>query len=184
MNKLSLEILIMLLLFCSSISFSQQNETIAWSPEYKLEWKDYLGSLDPEVFANAKTSYKIEFIPENVMVDEHDRMPNYKKITVVAKFYKKHSWSVSKDQELLNHEQLHFDIAELFARKIRKRFLELKSKKESRFSVFYSEYKSLWNECRIYQRKYDQETNHGVNTQKNKEWEKLVRENLTKLNSY
>lgn len=172
----------MLLLFCSSITFSQEDETITWNIDQQLKWEDYMGKLDPEVFANAKTSYKIEFVPENVLVDEHDRMPNYKKVTVVARFYKKYSWSVSRDTELLKHEQLHFDIAELFARKIRKRFSELKAKAESRFSIYYSEYKVLWAECRAYQRRYDQETNHGVNIQKNKEWVKLVQKELLSLN--
>ena len=61
-------IYIMLLLFCSSISFSQEYETISWSSDQKLRWEDYTGELDPDVFASAKTSYKIAFIPENVLV--------------------------------------------------------------------------------------------------------------------
>lgn len=183
MNKRFLNF-IMLLLLSSSISFAQKNETIDWSSELKLEWEDFKGNLDPNVFAYAKTSYKIEVIPEDVLVNENDEMVNYKELNVIARFYKKHSWTVSNNLDLLEHERLHFDIAELFARKIRRKFSDLKNNGENRFTVYYSEYKSLWQMCRLYQKNYDQETNHGANLKKNKEWILNVKKEINELRDF
>lgn len=163
-------------LVLSSNLFSQENKTskiddiITWSKADKLEWQDYTGAMNPDIFAYAITSYKIDIIPENVKVDAHDHILNYQDLTVRANFYKNHSWTISSDAELLNHEQLHFDIAELYARKIRVRFTELKAAKEKRFSTYWDAYNTLWLACRQLQKQYDLETNHGAKKAENDAW--------------
>ena len=164
------------LLVLNNTLFSQENKVLShdsivtWSKTYKLEWSDYTGQLNPDVFAYAVTSYKIDIIPEHVKVDAQDHILNYQDLTVLANFYKNHSWTISTDIDLLNHERLHFDIAELFARKIRTRFSELKTAKEKRFSVYWDEYSTLWKACRQLQKQYDLETNHGAKKAENDQW--------------
>lgn len=184
--------LIILLLFSSviNVAFSQEKKPIendsiiSWNASKKLEWKDFNGKLNPNIFAYAVTSYKIEIIPQNVIVDANDQMPGYKDLDVLANFYKKQSWTISDDIELLNHEQLHFDIAELFARKIRKRFLELKTSKEKNFNKYQHAYNILWKECRLLQKQYDIETNHGANKTENTSWENKVNTQLLNLKDF
>lgn len=176
-----------LFVFICSLGFSQEfNKThldtvIPWSRSEKIEWKDFLGKLNPDIFAYAITSYKIDIMPEHVAVDANDNILNYQDLTVVANFYKKQSWTISKDTNLLNHERLHFDIAELFARKIRKRFSELKSLKEQQFSVYWDEYSVLWKACKDFQKQYDIETNHGAKEEENHKWSKKVNSQLDRL---
>ncbi|GAA4892024.1 hypothetical protein GCM10023311_15560 [Flaviramulus aquimarinus] len=168
-------ILLLVFIILGYHSFSQEdNNTMPWNASNKLEWKDYKGTLNPEIIAYASTSYKIDIIPENVIVDLNDYIVNYQDLTVVANFYKNHSWTVSNDVELLNHERLHFDIAELFARKIRKRFSELKNSGEKRFARYQNEYNALWQSCRVFQKKYDSETNHGAKKNESGIWYKKV----------
>jgi hypothetical protein len=168
--------LLFILLVLANYSFSQENNAITndtiipWNKSYKLKWEDFRGELNPNVFAYAVTSYKIDIIPEHVSVDAHDNILNYQDLDVRANFYKNQSWTVSKDLELLNHEQLHFDIAELYARKIRDRFSELKALKEKRFSMYWNAYSKLWNACRQLQKNYDLETNHGAKKSENDKW--------------
>lgn len=167
--------LFILLILCN-YAFSQENylitndTVITWNKSYKLKWEDFSGKLNPNVFAYAVTSYKIDIIPENVSVDSNDTILNYQDLDVQANFYKNQSWTVSKDLDLLSHEQLHFDIAELYARKIKARFSELKALKEKRFSVYWNEYSMLWKACRQLQKEYDIETNHGAKKTENDEW--------------
>ncbi len=164
-----------LYILCNSL-FSQENKTsindsiISWSKTNKLQWNDYKGTMNPNIFAYAVTSYKIDIIPENVKVDAQDHILNYQDLTVHANFYKNHSWTISADVDLLNHEQLHFDIAEIYARKIRQRFAELKSAKEKRFSTYWDEYNALYKACRVLQKQYDLETNHGAKKAENDAW--------------
>lgn len=176
-------VLIMNLSFSQNIMVDNESK-VSWNSERKINWGDFKSKLAPSKFSNAKTSYKIEIIPENVLVDENDRIKDYEKLTVVANFFKKESWSGSKDENLLIHERLHFDIAELFARKIRKRFSELKRNKESRFKVYSSEYSKLWNKGRNFQNKYDVETSHGINLVENKEWVLRVKNQISSLKEY
>lgn len=164
------------LCFVCSFLFSQENKIsiddniISWSNTNKLQWHDYKGTMNPDIFAYAVTSYKIDIIPENVKVDAQDHILNYQDLTVQANFYKNHSWTISADVNLLNHEQLHFDIAELYARKIRQRFAELKTAKEQRFSRYWDEYNALYKACRLLQKQYDVETNHGAKKLENDAW--------------
>jgi len=171
----------LLIIFLTLFAFSQdknasENDSIiSWNNERALQWSDFQGKLNPEVFAFAVTSYKIEIIPEHVIVDQDDNIQNYDVLNVVTNFYKYHSWTVSTDNDLLKHEQLHFDIAELFARKIRKRFSELKSTNEKGFSTYWKAYNTLWIACRKLQKQYDAETNHGVKKVENLKWiEKII----------
>ena len=170
--------------------FSQESNNLSrdtimpWLMSQKIEWKDFMGTLNPDVFAYALTSYKIDIIPDNVIVDSNDKIINYQDLMVVANFYKKQSWSISKDTNLLNHERLHFDIAELYARKIRKRFSELKEIKEQRYSVYWNEYSKLWKACRVFQKQYDLETNHGAKQPENDKWISKVNVLLKSLDKF
>ena len=184
MNKL------ILLLLISSVTFSQSNDNtiddsiIIWEESQKLEWKDFAGVVDTDVYGTAETVYKIEIVPIEVYVDENDNIQNIEQLSVVAHFYKNISWTVSRNGALLAHEQLHFDIAELYARKIRKRFSELKSKNEFRFSQFQHEYSKLMNDCKNFQKKYDKETKHGSDIEINKQWINTIENSLKELEDY
>ena len=169
----------------SQVNKESKNDTIiAWSASKAIEWGDFQGKLNPDIFAYALTSYKIDIIPDNVMVDSNDNIRNYQDLTVIANFYKKQSWSISDDQGLLDHERLHFDIAELFARKIRKRFSELKAIEEKRFTVYWNEYSTLWKACRAFQKQYDLETNHGAKKNENDQWILKVKALLESIDSF
>ena len=181
--------ILIFLIFYSIITFGQQknianDSIIKWDSNSKLTWADFLGIEDENVFGYAMTSYKIEVIPSEVMVDENDKIQNYETLNVVANFYKYHSWSIKSDIELLNHEQLHFDIAEIFARKMRKCFQELQISKESKFSLYIECYNLLWKESREYQKLYDSETRHGLEKEINKQWSIKIKEELNIYNDY
>ena len=176
-------ILIAFLLFTSHL-YSQE-DIIIWNVSYELSWGDFQGKTEPNNYGKAKTSYSIQIIPEEVQVDHQERIIGYEKMTVRAIFQKKLSWSMAKfDTIVLNHEQVHFDIAELYARKIRKQFLKNITDKKSKYNKYWSDYKQFWNECITFQQKFDSETNHGRNFEQNKIWRELVTNKLKEYNEY
>ena len=176
----------LLLIVFQNPVLSQEDSTILWNPKLKLSWSDFQGKVSPDVYGKANTSYKIEIVPVDVLVDEYDNIQGYEKLTVEARFYKKQSWTTVSlnDTIVLNHEHLHFDIAELFARKIRKRFKALKNNREAKFSTYSREYKLLWIECRKYQREFDFETDHGRALDLNKLWYDKVKKELLLLEEF
>ena len=86
-----------------------------------------------------------------------------------------------EDSYLLKHEQLHFDIAELFCRKINLKFRELQSNNIKNFDTYQNAYSSLWNECRKYQKEYDFETYHGFFKDTNNEWILKIKSELNNI---
>ena len=175
------KLLLLLSIFFTSILYSQDNSKIVWETSKKLTWDDFQGETDPENFGKAKTSYSIKIVPEQVTVDENDIIQGYENMTVQAEFYKNKSWSLAKfDTVVLAHEQLHFDIAELYARKIRRQFYKNILAKRKTYERFWADYKVLWDECSTFQNQLDAETNHGRNKEQNKLWRKLVSDELVK----
>jgi len=174
----------------TSVAFSQKeyketdDSIIIWNQYKKLNWEDYNGEIDSDMYGSAYTVYRIEIIPNKIFVDDKDQIQNIDDVNIVTYFYKNKSWTTSYGIPLLAHEQLHFDIAELFARKIRKRFSELKNNKEYRFSQYQMEYDKLMNACKNFQKKYDRETKHGSDIGVNKHWVNTVKNSLKELKDY
>jgi len=99
------------------------------------------------------------------------------------------SWvkSDEKSDDLLRHEQGHFDIAEVYARKFRKKLKEegkeiCKSKDpkteiDNRFNDIEEEWGATAD-------KYDSETKHGADRDKQKEWDEKIQKCLDELKDY
>jgi hypothetical protein len=171
-------------LFAQS-SISVANDSIlVWKEQVRLTWNDFKGPKNVDYFGRAQTSHKIEILPTNVMVDENNRIQGYENLTVEAHFYKYKSWSNTTSLNVLKHEQLHFDIAELFARKIKRKFDELKVRNEANFEVYWGEYSKLWSKCRSYQIQYDSDTKHGNNKDRNVFWYNKIASELLDLKAY
>jgi hypothetical protein len=84
------------------------------------------------------------------------------------------------DAQLLSHEQTHFDIAELAARRIRREFERLKEicatpeATSNMAEVIADIDRELQNE----QERYDRETAHGTNVSRQRDWERRVQRDL------
>ncbi|WP_313384038.1 hypothetical protein [Chishuiella sp.] len=61
---------------------------------------------------------------------------------VYNKFYENNSWISMQHEEILKNMQLQFDLSELYARKIRKEFDNLKKKKETKKEVYKAKFDS------------------------------------------
>jgi len=157
------------IIFSISINLNAQS-TIEWSKDRKLTWFDFKAVPNEEVLAYALTSYKIEIQPIDVLVDTNNNVQNYELLTAVAIFYPSHSWVYKKNDYLLLHEQLHFDIAGLYAFKMRIEFEKLKKQKNANFDSYLEIYQELWTECRKRQQVYDRETSHGQHVEENNNW--------------
>jgi len=170
--------LFILILFTSQFSLAQDSLTsktvIPWKKDVKLKWVDFKGSPNTDVLAYAQTSYKIDILPTEVNVDENNNIQNYESLHVVAYFYSNHSWVYRESDYLLKHEQLHFDIAGLYALKINKEFKKLIAQKDANFDSYFDIYQNLWAKCREVQNQYDSETHHGQLVVENDEWIKKI----------
>ncbi|MFK5973812.1 MAG: DUF922 domain-containing protein [Flavobacteriaceae bacterium] len=162
-------------IFTVGFVFSQE-EAIPWSPELKLQWKNFKGRPFKRARASAVTasglSYQFSSV-ENKGRFELD-------IKVGAYFYPEQSWYQPKlcDALILSHEQLHFDISELYARKMRKRLANAIFTKNVKTEIK-AIYKSILKDLSNFQKKYDYETNFSRNVQQQLLWNKAIEKRLS-----
>lgn len=158
----------------------KESDIIEWNENTKLTWDDFQGKADK------KSSYKAStfsgFTVESKMIN------NELKMFVACQFTKSKSWvkNDSKVDELLKHEQGHFDITEWHARLLRKAFSKTtldpydKTLNKKIDVLFKNEFKK----CQDHQKKYDKETKHGVIKEQQNKWSLLIKKEIKKLNEY
>ena len=101
--------------------------------------------------------------------------------TVGAYFYPESSWHRPEvaNANILSHEQLHFDISELFARKMRSKIKVFRFTSEVKAEMK-GIYEEILRELRDFQTKYDDETNYSRDVEKQNEWNSMISEALRK----
>ena len=87
---------------------------------------------------------------------------------------------------LLRHEQLHFDLTEVYARLLRQKLVAFQAKAncEKLQPAFDNLTKPMYNEWNREENRYDQETNHGLNAVRQAAWEKQTTAKLDMLKPF
>ena len=170
---------ILLILFISFPLFLfSQNETdfIKWNADRKLVWNDFEAVPMKNTDAAALTATHLGF--------SYNVINNKTYFTIECKFDKKKSWGLSKTQWILDHEQGHFDIAEIFTRKLFKSVAAYQFNKISFQSDLDSLYKKIIREKELFQQLYDADTDHSRNKLKQEEWLKKIATDMNDLKSW
>lgn len=147
-------------------------EYIDWSADRKLKWTDYLALPDEnsDAAATTSTALGIEYKLTNGSVLHR----------IICRFSTTKSWGRNKTEYILAHEQCHFDITEIYARKLNQAMLEYKFDSKNYKGDLDKIYQKIVKEKQDFQKLYDLETDHSRNKEKQKEWLKKI-EDLLKL---
>ena len=180
--KVKLSILILLLLQ----SIPMWGQKINWFATRKLTYSDFKNKIEPD-----KSSFRHEnaahlkraassTIGWNYEITSSTTNDNID-LKIYAFFDPTKSWMKNeyKNEYVLNHEQKHFDIAEIYKRKLQQRIKkEIKGKKdfERKFDQLYHQ---VYTEYCDFQKKYDSETLHGTIVEKQKEFDVLITDMLS-----
>lgn len=152
-----------------------KNDTIVWRKDSLLTKEDFkarhggrsAGFASVGIFLNPKES------GGTIVFD------------VEATFLKSKSFLAENSPYTLEHEQLHFDICEIFARKLRKMMMDKDFKKVRDIR---GEIQKMYNKvsAEMYkeENKYDDDTEHGLNPAKQKVWDADIAQQLKDLDSY
>ncbi len=165
---------VFILLF-SVCSWCQNEESILWHPEHRLSWADFKGKPFKTAYAAATTASGISYQFATMETDGGFELD----YTVSTFFYPTKSWYQPDicDDVILSHEQLHFDISELFARKMRKLVAETNFTKDVKGEVK-SIYRQINRELTAFQNRYDKETDYSRDREKQLLWNKKIAEAL------
>ncbi len=151
-------------------------ELISWNPDQRLTWADYKGNVKPDSDAAASTATYL-----GIEYNFNSKGFGYK---ITCSFSKTKSWGIHKTDYILAHEQGHFDIAEIFARKLNMKLSEYKFNKNNFKNDLRKIYESITAEKEEMQNAYDLETNHSINKNKQKEWLKKIDRLLNDYEQY
>jgi len=159
-------------------SNTASTDILYWTPDHRLTWDDFEGfpSYQQEEISALTASGIVHY------KGCKDGFINYK---VQAYFERKESWVKSEaltDHHLI-HEQIHFDITEIHARKVRKALSQQKFRcgQENEFEIFVAKLTDDWQND---QRVYDEETKHSLDKESQAKWHKSVSEELRGLDAY
>jgi len=171
-------------LLFTSIAFSQDKdlETFSWDKNKPLVWKDFKGTPQQNTDATALTASGITF---GFSIGKTGNRITDFSTNVECLFYPSESWYKPEDAtpHILKHEQLHFDITELYARKFREQISRLKTSSSLR-NQLNDLYKSISLASSKMQNLYDEETNHSINREKQTAWNILIAQELKKLEAF
>jgi len=167
MKSVSLLLLIIMLGNGSAQAQETCKDCIAWSATRPLVWDDFRGRPNAASHNKAVTDsgMSITFSCEN------------RKAVVGLNVYfnPNRSWTkVTDSDHLLAHEQLHFDITELFVRKLRKQLAALGTDCAQVNKYIQDYYDRNYEALMQYQQKYDKETRHSIDAVEQKRWEAKV----------
>jgi len=166
---------ILLLSFLWLNDVPKDDNIIKWTDRHDLQWKDFKGPADQSSPYGALTHSGMRY--SFGMRQEGEKISL--SFEVFSYFDKDDSW-VKKDKAsdaLLAHEQVHFDISEVFARKLHKAFTKYKYKKTFQQDIEAIFQKTV-QEMEDFQKQYDDETDHSKNKPEQMKWEKKIEDLL------
>ena len=156
--------LYLLLIFPLLFSFMrQQEDLISWNAKRPLRSEDFkVVQKDTIKIANSggrfkgaqsELFYDYQILPDNFNAPE---------VKIKVYFDKNNSWILFNDERTLEHEQIHFNIDELFARKMRKSIDSLKILNIKNINIYINILENYSNKNKIYSSLFDQEIDDKI----------------------
>ena len=167
-------------------------DIIEWRAGRKLQLKDY------KVISDSSTQLALPVaaltrtgIVYYLSTDKVGSKALRVRITIQANVHRSHSFlrkralkmPVERQQRLLNHEQKHFDISEIFAREAARelRMLKLSGKFSQEIRSFVT---AKFKAAEAYQHRYDAETRNGEDFEAQQKWDERIAHRLQQLEAY
>ncbi len=162
----------------ASCHSTKQGAAIDWIPGSRLKWSDFKAyeKRSPGfAIATSTCGFGYEAEEENGMI----------RVNVYVRFFCYESWRMPgmKIKEVLKHEQLHFDICELYGRRFYAEILGLR-KQELTFETLDETLERLREDYEIIQDRYDMETGHSTNTEAQHRWERIIVDQLKRMDRF
>lgn len=155
----------------------QYESEFSWSPDRKLTWDDFRGPIQLSMHEDvaAATFCGIGF-ETNTITSKNNQV----KIHVFNNFYPTQSWvrPGQEQSQILAHEQTHFDICELYTRKLRQRLNNITVSVNDLKPKLTAIYQEVQNEYRERQQQYEDETEHGIIPDQQERWQRIINKEL------
>lgn len=161
---------------------SLKEDVLEWQEKVPLKWSDFKGQPQNLGDIAAITSSGISF---RFSIKENNQKMTDFNTQVQAHFYPKKSWVHKKksSDHLLAHEQLHFDITELYARKLRKEIAQMSISQNIKQRLN-QRYERINKAMTAVQQTYDVETNYSRDSIAQSIWKLKIDASLKDFSDY
>lgn len=151
-------------------------EFIPWIGDRPLTWSDFLCApkRNTDAVASTSTSLGIAYHIKNYVLTYE----------ITCNFSKTKSWGLVKTPYILAHEQAHFDITEIFARKLHQALMEYEFDQRTYKKDINTIYQQIVAEKEAFQEAYDKETDHSRNKRIQYEWLERIDNILTETEPF
>jgi hypothetical protein len=170
-------------LLASAQSAVPGDDVIVWSAERPLTWNDFKARPPSGFLGGARSALGFGFA--------FGCRDNQLHAQVIARFHPEQSWVAYRiissglaSRVGLRHEQTHFDLAEVHARRIRKFFRELKDPCPRSDAELEALAEPIFRADGAAQRRYDDQTENGQLGGPQERWEKDVARQLGELSAF
>ncbi len=180
----SLFILLCLLLLAPAGLQAQysRDSVLSWSADRKLVKGDFRYFIQDTLSTHVGYGFrKSSLLDIYIDVSEYDKEKDVFTYNIFPVFFRYQSWL--HDTTQLAHEQLHFDISEVYARRMR-RCLLLMKENPRQFKHAHDKLQELYTQHEQYQAKYDRETSWGRFPNMQIFWERNISVQLDTLKKY
>jgi len=144
-------------------------QMLTWG-DRPLQWSDFQGMpTDPNLTASSAI--------EMMLVRQKSAHTTHYLVKVV--FHKERSWTTTKNPYILQHEQSHFNLAEVYARILRYRIHNLDNYKE--ICRIYDQTVEEWSKADDL---YDLRTGNSQNREEQEKWDKDILKQLSQVKAY
>lgn len=177
LHSLRLFVLLSGLFFISFVSEERDKNYVYWDSR-PVTWDDFKGKAPSNSPFVAMTWSAIRF--------NFSGEGNNVNVSVETVFDPKQSWKTKNiDDHILNHEQRHFDLTEVYSRILRKEVQETKFKKyESIGPDLQKLFQKNFAACDKAQDKYDDETDHSKKKDQQLLWDAKIDNMLDSLSNW
>ncbi len=143
----------------------ETEEFIPWTVERLLTWDDFKSPprTGTDAVASTSTTLGLNYLLKNGKLEYE----------ITCNFSKKRSWGLVKTEYILAHEQAHFDITELYARKLHQQLQAYQPNRKTFQKDINTIYENVVKAKEAFQKLYDGETDHSRKKVRQEEW--LVR---------
>jgi hypothetical protein len=167
-----MKLLLVIALLIPTLARSQ--DTVYWRPSRPLTWADFqappVGSSPFASITTAGIGYNLSYTEKAFHV------------TVYCYFLKSRSWTKSTNRKsLLKHEQGHFDITELYARRLQKAFRVYRFHFDTVGEDLRGIFDRINKEKTATNARYDRETNFSINAPEQVRWSRKIRASLNTI---
>ena len=155
-------IVLVSLFFFSFITAGNKSDVIQWNAARRLSWSDFKGEPPINASNAALTSSGIL-----INFSTNGQSFHYE---LSCNFDKNNSWGRVKNDYILSHEQGHFDIAEIYTRKLNKALKRYRYRAASFNKDVNAIYRNTMSELQQMQNEYDRQTDYSRNPLQQRKW--------------